>query len=145
MDTVKQSVRASRDRARVAVNAAFGPDAHGHPRDIEEAAADLITDLLHALQSEFDLGTMVQVNGVPLDEVSGEEAVLGVLSEVVGHWLCVSRTRASDPDRAAQDLEALCGDPGEVTISGPGVAFRTSDPRWSSPYGRGWTEVPPRE
>ena len=89
MDTVKQSVRASRDRARVAVNAAFGPDAHGHPRDIEEAAADLITDLLHALQSEFDLGTMVQVNGVPLDEVLGRGG--GSRCFERGRWALVVR------------------------------------------------------
>ena len=145
METVEESVRARNARARVAITAAFGRDSRGFVRERETGAVDLITDLLHVLEDRFVLATRVQVGGVLLDDVSGEEAVLGVLSEAVGQWLCVSRANASAPDTAMQDVEASCADQGEVTISGPGIMFGASDPRWSFPYGRGWGPpiVPP--
>jgi hypothetical protein len=120
VETVAESLRASRDRARVAITAAFGSDVRGRVRETEEGGADLINDLLHSLQGEFDLGTMVQVNGVPVDDVSGEEAVLGVLAEVVGRWLCESRASTTAPD---EEAHSPCGGGDEVTISAPGVTF----------------------
>ena len=42
-DSVRESVRASRERARAAITAAFGRDPRGFVRDTEAGAADLVS------------------------------------------------------------------------------------------------------